>query len=168
MKPAGIEIQIHEAESLPVRDRAAEMGCGVPSFAIMPNNFFEARTSREFAVHSQSVILRDVFAAVDLSLGSFAHGVEHVEYCHESGFDWRASLFLSSDLSKWEPDAAAIAILLIRQHLRALFGADAGKRLQLSLVIERPHDLMCRKLVYEGGVDGLGMLPERIARIVAA
>jgi hypothetical protein len=131
----------------------------------MPENFMMAPSRLELLVRAESATLRELFESTKTPLGSFFPLGEHPTFGHDNNLNWEASLFISADVTRSDPSAVTMALTRITEHLSTFFRGHAGKKVRLSLVVERGRDRSCRKLTYEGEAGGLLALAEGVRKI---
>ncbi len=159
-------MSVTESLYVPVRYRAAELGCSIPEgIAILPDNFCEARSRLDLLVRGESVTLRNLFEGVSTQLESFFPLGEHVTFGHDNGLAWEASLFVPADLAAGNPDAVAKAMTLISVYLEDFFKGHPERRIRLTVVVEQKHQADCRKLTYEGGVSDVSALTAHVLEV---
>jgi hypothetical protein len=161
-------MSVTESLYVPVRYRAAELGCTMPAgIAILPDNFCEAKSRLELLVRGESVTLRNVFESASAPLESFFPLGEHVTFGHDNGLAWEASLFVSADLIADDPGAVAKAMTLISAYLADFFKGHPERRIRLVVVVEQKHQADCRRLTYEGDAFGVSALTANVLDVAA-
>lgn len=158
-------MSIVESLYVPVRHRAAELGCAMPDgIAVLPENFCEAASRLSLSVRAESVTLRNLFEDAGMPLESFFPLGEHTAFGHDHGLAWEASLFVPANLIAHDPDAVTRTMERISAYLADFFKGHPEKRIALVVVAEQDH-AGCRKLTYEGGVRDIATLTERILEV---
>lgn len=156
---------VTETGYLCVADRVAELGLHVPNgFAILPDNFAQAMSSRDFRLRAEAASVRALFQGCQLPLENFAHADEPgpTERTDDS---WKITLFAPAGAMKREASALGGALQAISDHLKGLAQKSPRRSVSLSLVVERGSDRMCRKLTCEDDISGFATLAVKATRI---
>ncbi len=154
---------VTETGYLCVADRAAELGLHVPSgFAILPDNFAQAMSSRDFRLRAESTAVRALFQGCQLTLENFTRGDEP-GLAERADDSWKITLFAPADAMKREASALGGALRAISDHLKGL--PPPRGDVSLSLIVERGSDRMCRKLTCDDDISGFATLAVKATRI---
>lgn len=156
---------VTETGYLCVADRVAELGLHVPNgFAILPDNFAQAMSSRDFRLRAEATAVRALFQGCQLPLENFTHAEERgmTETPDDS---WKITLFAPANAMKREAAALGGALQAISDHLKGLPPKPPRRNVSLSLVVERSSDRMCRKLTCEDDISGFAALAVKATRI---
>lgn len=157
---------ITESEYLSVADRAAELGCPMPTgFAVMPQNFDTATSRNKLLFRSEAATIRKLFRLSATPFENFLPGDERVPSIHNKSFDWAPLLFVSAALMSSDPNAISVALGVISNYLTDFFRGIHNPKVKLNVVVERKKDRTCKKLSYEGDVAGLLSLVDAIRKI---
>ena len=156
---------VTETGYLCVADRVAELGLHVPNgFAILPDNFAQAISGRDFRLRAEAAAVRAVFQDCQLPLENFTRGDE-LWPAERADDSWKVTLFAPAGAMKREASALGGALQAISDHLKALPAKSPRRSISLSLVVERGSDRMCRKLTCEDDISGLASLAVKATRI---
>ena len=157
---------VSEKEYICVADRAAELGCHVPTgLAIMPKNFDTAATRQEFIVRGEGSTIRTLFRSKKLPLEDFLPSGERPRFVHNKSHDWAAFIFVSAALLANDPSAVTVALGIISNYLTDIFKGTPDKKIKLDVAVERRGDHICKKLTYEGDAAGLAQIADTVLRI---
>jgi len=156
---------VTETGYLCVADRVAELGLHVPNgFAILPDNFAQAMSSRDFRLGAETTAVRALFQCCQLPLENFAHGDES-GLAERTDDSWMITLFAPAGAVKREASALSGALQAISDHLKGLPPRSPRRSVSLSLIVERGSDRMCRKLTCEDDISGFAALAVKATRI---
>src|ERR1700675_2158934 len=109
---------VSERDYIRIADRAAELGCHMPTgFAIMPENFDTAATRRELVVRGEGSTIRKLFRNNQLHLDEFLPSGERPGFVHNKSHDWAAFIFISGALLSSDPSAVSVALEIISIYL---------------------------------------------------
>lgn len=149
-----------------VDERISALGCVFPDgLAMLPNNFEWAAARTEFRMPDAGSTIRTVLRNGGLPTGSLLPPGERAPTINNNSSEWIGpTIFVSASLASQDPNAVSVALGLITNYLTDFFkGRPEPKSAKLAFVIERKRDRVCKKLDYEGPVEGLAALAE-IAR----
>ena len=156
---------VTETGYLCVADRVAELGLHVPNgFAILPDNFAQAMSGRDFRLRAEAIAVRALFQSCQLPLENFTRGDE-LGLAERADDGWRITLFAPAGAMKREASALGGALQAISDHLKGLPPKSPRRTVSLSLVVERSSDRMCRKLTCEDDVSGFAALAVKATTI---
>ena len=157
---------VTENEYIRISDRAAELGCHMPTgFAIMPENLDTATTRQELIVRGEGSTIRTLFRNNQLPLDDFMPSGERPKFVHNKSHDWAAFIFISGALLSSHPSAVSVALGVISNHLTEIFRGTPDKKIKLDIAVERRGDRVSKKLTYEGDATGLAEIADTILRI---
>ena len=157
---------VSETEFIHIADRAAELGCHLPTgLAIMPENFETAATRQELIVRGESSTIRTLFRNNQLPLDDFLPSGKRPGFVHNKSHDWAAFIFISAALLGSDPSAVSVALGVISNYLTDIFRGTPDKKIKLDIAVERKGDRVCKKLTYEGDAAGLAEISDTILRI---
>jgi hypothetical protein len=157
---------VNVADYIRVADRAADLGCDMPTgFAIMPENFETAATRRELVVRGEGSTLRKLLRDGQLPIQDFLPSGERPGFIHNKSHDWAAFIFISAALLSTDPSAVTVALGIISNYLADMFKGTPDKKIKLDIAVERKGDRVSKKLTYEGDAVGLASIADTILRI---
>lgn len=157
---------ISEAQYICIPDRAAELGCYMPTgLAIMPENFDTAATRRDLIVRGEGSTIRTLFRNNQLPLDDFLPNGERPGFIHNKSHDWAAFIFVSGALISSNPSAVSVALGIIANYLTEAFRGTPDKKIKLEIAVERKGISVSKKLTYEGDAAGLTKIADTILRI---
>jgi hypothetical protein len=156
---------VTETGYLCVADRVAELGLHVPNgFAILPDNFAQAMSGRDFRLRAEAASVCALFQGCRLPLENFTRGDE-LGLADNADGSWKITLFAPAGAMKREASALGSALQAISDHLKGLAVKSPRRNVSLSLVVERSSDRMCRKLTCEDDISGIASLAVKAIRI---
>ena len=157
---------VSESEYICIVDRAAELGCHMPTgLAIMPENFDTAATRRELVVRGEGSTIRTLFRNNQLPLGEFLPSGEKPGFVHNKSHDWAAFIFISGALLSSDPSAVSVALGIISNDLTDVFRGTPDNKIRLDIAVERRGDHVCKKLTYEGDWQVWPKSPMRLGEL---
>ena len=145
--------------------RAAELGCRHPTnIAILPENFESVLECAQLVQRSEAATVRTLFRTNGLMFEEFLPASVRVPFIQNNGFEWVGpTLFISSALISNDPAAISNALNVLANYVTDFFKGTSGeKKVKLNIVVERHENHICKKITYEGSVDGLKQLSEII------
>jgi hypothetical protein len=153
-------------EYISVVDQAAKLGCPVPSsIAVLPENFETAASYAEFKFISEAATVKKVFRRSNFPIDDLLPTGERAAFIHNKHFEWAALLFISSALISSDPNAVSVALGIISNYATDFFKGLPSKNIKLDIVVEKKKDRTCKRISYEGNIEGLKSLSETIRSI---
>ena len=162
----GMDIRITNYTT--VRSRAEGFGFLAPQdLTVLPENFDTASSPSDFLFRPEAATLRTLFRNHSLDVGGLLPNGARPSYITNKSFEWTApTLFVAASL--WSDNASAvnIALGLIANYLTDFFkGIGGSHNVKLSFVVEKTVSKTCKKLSYEGDINGLLGLAEAIKKL---
>jgi hypothetical protein len=151
-----------------VRQRASELGCTVPTrIAILPTNFDFVAARTDFQQLSEAATVKALFRTNNVPLDDLLPASERAPYIQNNSFEWLApTLFISSSLLIDNQAAVSVALSVLSNYITDFFkGVPGQKTVKLDIVVERNGDMSCKKISYEGDVNGIDSLVDVIRQI---
>ena len=150
---------------LVVSERAESLGFAVPKgLTLLPENFETAKSYEDFLFRPEAATLRTLFRNSSLDVERLLPNGVKPSYLTNKSFEWTApTLFVAASL--WSDNASAIniALGLITNYLTDFFkGIGGSHKIKISFVVERNGSRICKKLSYEGTIEGLSTLESSI------
>lgn len=156
------------SDYLTVRDRLADLGCVFPDgFAVLPRNFEEAADRESFRLPSEASTVRSLLRNEGLPVSSILPDAEKPQYISLNSFGWLGpTLFVSAGLLSNNATAIQVALGVLTNYVSD-FLKSSGKpaTIKLDIVVERKADRLCKKISYEGPIEGLQTLAEAVKRV---
>lgn len=140
-----------------MRSRTQELGCALPSsLVLLPENFDTAMLGEEFHFRSEASTVRKLLHNGGFQVERLNAGLSPIKFVHNRSCDWAVpAIFIGSELLKTNPDITSVIIDLIRDHIKDLFGGTtSSRRVSVEIIVESGKG-RCRKVKYEGEIDGL-------------
>lgn len=154
------------SEYVSVAERAGTLNCNVPEgFAVLPANFESAETRDQLIFDAQAGTLRTLLRNEGLQITDLIPAIEGRRSVHNKSSDWAAVLFVSASMLSADPTAVSVAIGILSNYLTTYFQGRSTKDVKLELVIEKQEGRTCKKLTYEGPIEGLSSIEEAIKRL---
>jgi len=135
--------------------------------AILPTNFEFVAARTDFRQLSEAATVKTLFRTNSVPLDDFLPPSERASYLQNNSFEWLApTLFISSSLLIDNPAAVSVALGVLSNYITEfLKGTPGQKRAKLDIVVERSGDMSCKKISYEGDVEGIKSLAEIVRQI---
>lgn len=157
---------ITEADYINVADRAAQLGCNMPTgFAAMPANFETADSRQDLLLRGEATTIRTLLRNANLPIESFLPSGEAPGFVHNKSHHWEAVLFVSAGVLSQNSAAVSIALGLITNYLTDYFKGEPQKQIKFSVITEVTPDRTYKEINYEGDVAGLIAIADAVARI---
>lgn len=151
-----------------VQVRAEQLGCIVPrAFAILPANFDTVDSRTDFRLSGEGSTLRTLLRTGGLTIESLLPPGERAPYIVNNSIEWFGpTLFVSAALATQDPNAVSVALGLITNYLSDFFkGRGGSKTAKLAIVVEQREGRVCKKISYEGPVEGILALADTVRQI---
>ena len=146
-----------------VRERLRTLGCNEPSgFAILPSNFTTARSIEDFHQVSEAATVKTLLRSADLPFSDLVHRSQRPSYSFQKSIEWIAPIMFLSQAVAENSELLSLALDAIRDHLMHLFNGLASRNATLDIVAETNAEGSCKRVRYEGPVEGIG----DVARVV--
>ncbi len=161
-------MSITVADYVRVDQRIIALGCQFPDgIAVLPTNFETATNRSDFRQLSEAATIRALFRNNNILLGEVLPHAEKAPYIQNNNFDWVApTLFISSAFLTQDPVAISVALNVLGNYVTDLFrGFSSKKAIKLDIVVERTKDHFCKKITYEGDVQGLNSLADIVRQV---
>lgn len=155
----------HTTDYVSVTERVEALGCIIPvELTILPENFDSADTRMDFRYRSETATIRTLFRNHGVPVGSLLPAGERPSYITNKSFEWTApTLFVAAALVSGNGTAISIALSVIANYLTDFFKGVAGTpKIKMTFVVERSKGRTCKKLEYEGNIDGIAALSKAI------
>ncbi|WP_150430674.1 hypothetical protein [Dechloromonas sp. CZR5] len=151
-----------------VAELLANLGCTYPEgVALLPINFESATSIAEFKQVSEASTVKTLLRNASIPYGEIFDRSKKPPYVQNNSFEWIApTIFVSAGLISGDANYISVALNVISNYATDFFkGISGGKSIKLEVVIEKTKSKTCKKITYQGDVDGLKNLPEIIREI---
>lgn len=159
---------VHTTDYVSVAERTEALGCTTSAgFTILPENFDSADARVDFRYRSEAATIRTLFRNHGIPVGNLLLPGERPSYITNKSFEWTApALFVAVALLSDNGTAISIALSVVANYLTDFFKGVAGTpKIKMTFVIEEAKGQTCRKLEYEGSIEGLAALSKIIKGI---
>lgn len=160
---------IQISEYIDVKKRALELRCNAPSkLAILPRNFKSAKSKDELLHEGSVSTIRVLWRQAGISETRIEKEGERFPVIQEKAFEeWIGPIiFVGASMLSQNPHTISVALEVISNYLTDWFkGVPGDKRVKLDVVVEETKVKVCKRIHYEGNIEGLQELP-RIVREV--
>jgi hypothetical protein len=146
-----------------VSARLAELGCPFPDgLALLPTNFETASSPADFLQVSEAATVKTLFRIANLPQSDLVPKAQRPPYIQNNSFEWVApTIFVSAALLTDHANYVSVALSVIANYATDFFKGMSGKKtVKLEVVVEQTKTRICKRLVYEGDVDGLKEIPK--------
>ena len=150
-----------------VRGKIAELGCISPKgIALLPLNFESATCIADLRQASEAATIKKLFLAEQILVGEITEKSQRPLYIKNKSFEWVApTLFISASLYSQNPTCVAVALNVLANYATEFFrGMGSSNDVSLNIVLEK-KEKVCKKISYQGPVEGLKGLPAIIKEI---
>jgi hypothetical protein len=161
-----MSVQVHDYIS--VAGKAAELGCNVPTgLALLPRNFADAKTKKDLIHDSFTATVRVLLRQANILETRLEKQEERFPESVTEAFEWIGPIiFVGYSLYSQNPHVIDIALGVISNYLSDWFkGIPRNNRgVRLDIVVETKSKT-CKRIHYDGNVEGLKQLPEIIREV---
>jgi len=151
-----------------VRQKMADLGCRYPhGLALLPANFEHASSIAEFRQVSEAATVKALFRNEQLPHDEIVKPDQRPPYIQNNHFEWVApTIFISYALFSQNPQCVSVALSVIANYATDFFkGMSGNKSIKLDIVVEKTKTKTCKKITYQGDVQGLKELPSVIREV---
>jgi len=151
-----------------VSEKIAELGCRDPAgLALLPANFESASSISEFRQVSEAATVKTLFKGAGIPHGDIVRKDQRPPYVQNNAFEWVApTLFISAAFYSQNQHYVSVALSVIANYATDFFkGMTAKNQVKLDVVVERTKTKTCKKISYQGDVEGLKALPDLIREV---
>lgn len=146
------------SDYIQVSEKLNELGCDYPeSIALLPMNFDSATSTENFRQLSEASTVKTLFRNNHISYNEIRKANEKTAYIQNNAFEWIAPiLFVSASLLSQNPESISISLGVIANYLTDFFKGFSGeKKIKLDIVVEKTKSKYCKKISYEGDIEGV-------------
>jgi len=151
-----------------VAERLAVLGCNFPDgLALLPTNFESATSITEFRQVSEAATVKTLLRNASIPYSELFDKSKKPPYVQNNSFEWVApTIFVSAGLISGNANYLSVALNVLSNYATDFFkGISGGKSVKLEIVVEKTKSKTCKKITYQGGIEGLKDLPEIIREI---
>uniref|UniRef100_B0T6I4 Uncharacterized protein n=1 Tax=Caulobacter sp. (strain K31) TaxID=366602 RepID=B0T6I4_CAUSK len=151
-----------------VQARLASLGCGFPQgVAILPANFAVATDRSQFKELAEAPTIRKLLRSAGLPVSGLLPDGKTSPLILNRSAGWAGpALFISAGLLSANATAVSVALGILTNYLSDfLKGSLREKGVELDIIVERRGDRVCKKISYQGPIEGLEALARAVARI---
>lgn len=155
-------------EYINVRERLAKLGCQDPDgFALLPINFDTANSFTDFRQVAEAATVKTLLRSVDVPLSDILPSEKRPPYVQNNGLEWVApTLFVAAQLISENPNYVSVALSVIADYITSFFRGISGERVvKLGIIVEKTDKKTCKRISYDGPVEGLKDLTELVRTI---
>jgi hypothetical protein len=152
---------INVSDYIDVESRAAELGCRVPAeLALLPRNFDSADSKADLLYDNSADTVRKLLREAGARETPLETDDEEFSTLDNKAFEVIAPvLFVSAMLMTNNPGAVSIATGVMSNFATDLLrGVPGARSVKLDVIVQKP-DKTCKKVKYDGPVNGLAELP---------
>lgn len=151
-----------------VQQRLEALGCPFPSgVAVLPANFETITDRSEMKEVAEAPTIRKLLRSGGLPVSTLLPQGETSRFVLNRSAGWTGpAIFISAGLLSGNATAVSLAMGVLTNYLSDfLKGAQRQKGVSLDVIVERKGDRVCKKISYQGPVEGLATLAHAVARI---
>ena len=162
-------MSVEVSDYVDVKQRAAELGCNVPTgLAILPRNFDTAASKADLAHQNPVPTIRVLWRKAELIETRIEQQGDRFPFVKDTEFGgWLGPVvFVGSSLLAGDPDAVSRAIGIIADYLTGWYAVvSAEQKVKLDIVVELGGGAGCKRIDYLGDVEGLRELPPLVLKV---
>ncbi len=151
-----------------VQQRLETLGCVFPQgVTVLPINFDAVTDRSEFKELAEAPTIRKLLRGGGLPVsGVLAEGEKPQLILNRSAGWTGPALFISAGLLSSNATVVSLALGVLTNYLSDfLKGSQRDKGVSLDVIVERKGDRVCKKISYQGPIEGLEALAHAVARI---
>lgn len=159
---------INVSDYINVRERVLEFGCMEPDgIALLPINFDTATSIADLRHLSEGATVKTLLRSANIPQSDILPADKRPPYIQNNGIEWIGpTLFVSAALISSNPHLVSISLGVIADYLTDFYrGMSGDEKISLEFVVEKSDKKTCKKLSYQGTVDGLTELADVIRTI---
>jgi hypothetical protein len=156
------------SDFIEVSNKLEQLGCACSEgIAILPVNFETAKSTDGFKQLSEASTVKTLFRNNQIPFSEIKKTNQKSSYIQNNAFEWIApTLFVSGAFLSQNPEAVAIALSVIANYVTDFFRGFGGeKNIKLDIIVEKTKSKTCKKISYEGNIDGLKDLAEIVKEV---
>ena len=153
------------SDYLSVSEKIADLGCRYPiGLALLPENFESASSISEFRQVSEAATVKTLFRNAGIPNEDIVGEGQRPPYIQNNAFEWVApTLFISAAFYSEKQQYIDVALGVIANYATDFFKGMSGKnQIKLRIIIEKTKTKTCKKILYQGGAEGLKDLSDVI------
>lgn len=150
-----------------VSKKMADLGCRYPErMALLPINFESAMSISEFLQASEAATIKKLLLAESLPLDDIVDRSQRPPYVKNKSGDWVAPIvFVSASMYSQNQALVSLALNVLGNYATDFFkGSPRVHDVTLKIVVEKKNKT-CKKITYQGPIDGLKDLAEVIREV---
>ena len=154
------------SDYIDVQAKIHDLGCEDPEgISILPVNFDSATSTDEFLQLSETSTVKTLLRNNEIPFSEVRK--EKPAYIQNNAFEWIApTLFVSASLLSQHPEIISVSLSVIANYVTDFFrGLSGEKNIKLDIVVEKTKSKTCKKISYEGNVDGLKELANIVKEV---
>lgn len=151
------------SEFVSVRDKLLALGYRAPtSLAILPLNIEHAASANEIRLQSESATVKTLFRQAGIPLDELFEPSNRPPYVQNNDVHWIApTIFVAAGVLSENPNAVSVALGVLTNYLTDFFkGRTSAPQIKATIIVETTKTKTCKRIEYEGSVDGLKALAE--------
>jgi len=166
--PKDYEVTI--SDYIDVASQAEALGCNIPSgIALLPRNFQTTTNKSELFHESSAPTVRTLWRQAGITETPLESKYERFLTVSEHGLEvWVGpTILVTAAWLSQNPEVLSVGLGVISEYLADVFrGLHRRPKVSLSVVVEKGKG-KCRRVEYQGSVDGLKELPPIIDKLVS-
>ena len=146
------------SDYIQVFEKIDELGCSYSGgIAILPENFETATPATTVRQLMGTLTIKKIFRISNVPYSEIRRGNEKPSYIGYRAFEWVIpTLFFSAPLLLENPQIISVSLSVVANYLTDFFkGVGRKKNGKLDIVVEKNKSKICKKISYEGPIDGI-------------
>lgn len=148
-----------------VRAKLSQLGYHSPSaLALLPANIDSATAAVDVRQRSESATVRTLFRQAGIPFEDVYDQSNRPPYIQNNDVTWFApTIFVAAGVISTNPHVISVALGVLSNYLTDFFKGKLGERnIKVSFVVEQDLSRTCKRVEYEGNVEGLHALADVI------
>lgn len=135
--------------------------------SILPVAFDALDSFSDQRSYSEASTVKTLMRNNNIPFSEIYKSSQKPKYIQNNSFEWVApTLFISSFFLTQNPALVAIALSVIANYATDFLKGHSGeKKIKIDIVVETSQDKKCKKISYDGNVDGLKNLEKIIKEV---
>ena len=155
------------SDYIQVFEKLDELGCSYPEgIAILPVDFETATSTTSLMQLMEAIDIIKLFRSNDIPYSEIRRKSEEPSYIVNFASEWVGpTLFISALLLSENPAIISVALGVIANHLTNILDPSGEQSAKLDIVIEKNKSKTCKKINYEGPINGIPKLADIVNKL---
>ena len=151
-----------------VRAKLAQIGCrSTTGLALLPLNLESAASQADLRQQSEAATVKSLLRQAGVELTDLFNPANRPPYVQNNDISWIApTIFVAAGVLSENSNAVAVSLSVLANSLTDFFkGRTDDPTVKLTIIVEQTRSKTCKKVSYEGPVDGLNALATVVKNI---